>query len=420
MNAQPDKVSFMGLLKEKYAQYHYLFPTTFILLLPFGFLHNIVLGAWLVLFILLGIKKSSLQSIFENKISIISILFFLLYIIYYFFTNNKSEAATAIEIKLSFIIFPVLLMAHIYLPNEIRKICQAFIIGCFTSSVICLLRSTYVYFMEHKNEFFYGNFTIFLHSSYAAMYALLALLLLLSQFQFHYKNKWTSAAINSFIFIILTISIFLYSSKMGIITFLILMPIIALYKLFKNKSYKLTIAILSLGIISSFIANHFIPEPFDRLKFAFQVSSSKETIDKSATESTAVRILIWKEALQIIKTNLWLGVGPGDANETMQSAYIKNDLTGANEKKLNAHNEFLQIGIGLGLLGLLVFIALFLLGFYQSFKDRNILLALFLILIIFNFLVESMLQRQSGVLFFAFFLCLFLHPNFKTTISDKN
>jgi O-antigen ligase len=420
MKSQPDKISLMDHLRDQYAQYHFWFPTVFVLLLPLGLLHNIVLGTWILLFLFLGMRKDSFQSILKNKIAIISLFFFLLYLIYYFFTKNKLEAATAIEIKLSFIMFPFLLLAHSYRPNEMRKICLAFIAGCSITAIFCLLRATYVYFVEYKNEFFYGNFSVFLHSSYAAMYALLAILILLTQFQFHSKNKWISRALNGFVFIILSISIFLYSSKMGIITFFILPPIAILFSLAKRKSYKTIVSILSFGLLAIVFAYRFIPEPFNRLKVAFQVSSSAETIDKSAIESTAVRILIWKEALQIIQTNLWFGVGPGDANETLQKAYIKNDLTGANEKKLNAHNEFLQIGIGLGLIGLFIFLSFFLLGLYHAFKNRNVLLALFLILIIFNFLVESMLQRQSGVLFFAFFLCLFLHPNFKTTISYKN
>jgi O-antigen ligase len=420
MKSRLDNISLLGQFKDKYIQYHFVFPIAFAVLLPFGLLHNIVLGFWILFFLFFGIKKDVFRKVITNKILIISQLFFLLYVVHYFFTKNKLEAATAIEIKLSFLVFPFLFLAHQYSTDDTRKIGLAFVIGSTLTALFCLLRATFVYFTENKNEFFYGDFSIFLHSSYAAMYALLALLICITQFQFRHKNRWLSITYNVIVIMVLSISIFLYSSKMGIITFFLLPPIAILFTLAKRKSYRTIVSILSFGLLATFFAYRFIPEPFNRFKVAFQVSSNSENIDKNAIESTAVRILIWKEALQIIQTNLWLGVGPGDANETLQKAYVKNELTGANEKKLNAHNEFLQIGIGLGLIGILVFTTLFLLGFYQAFKDKNILFVLFLILAIFNLFVESMLQRQSGVLFFVFFLVLFLHPSFKTTISDKN
>jgi len=47
------------------------------------------------------------------------------------------------------------------------------------------------------------------------------------------------------------------------------------------------------------------------------------------------------------------------------------------------------------------------------------LLSLFSVLMILNFLVESMLQAQAGFIFFVFFICLFLQYNFSKQQTIK-
>ncbi|MBK6984687.1 MAG: hypothetical protein IPH32_07975 [Bacteroidetes bacterium] len=49
-----------------------------------------------------------------------------------------------------------------------------------------------------------------------------------------------------------------------------------------------------------------LPTPFERIKVAFKVTASAEKIDKTDAESTAVRILIWKESTKLIKSHFGL------------------------------------------------------------------------------------------------------------------
>jgi hypothetical protein len=49
---------------------------------------------------------------------------------------------------------------------------------------------------------------------------------------------------------------------------------------------------------------------------------------------------------------------------------------------------------------------------------KNFLLFVFSLLVTLNFLVESMLQTSAGVLFFAFFYCVFNLVDEKKLLSD--
>jgi O-antigen ligase len=142
-------------------------------------------------------------------------------------------------------------------------------------------------------------------------------------------------------------------------------------------------------------------------------------VDKTSAESTAVRLLIWEQAIQIIRQNFFTGTGVGDANAALYKAYEEQGLTGAFELKLNAHNQYLQTFLGMGILGFLLLLQMTLGDLVRALFRRQFLLFIFSLLIVMNLMVESMLQRSAGVLFFCFFYC-FLHLVKEEDLSDNS
>ena len=142
---------------------------------------------------------------------------------------------------------------------------------------------------------------------------------------------------------------------------------------------------------------------------------SKKAIDKSDVESTAVRILIWEESMKIIKENFLFGTTPGDLTDKLNEAYQKNGLTGAYANSLNAHNQFLQTFIGTGIIGFILLLLMTVYALVYAIIRKYYLLALFSLLVICNFMVESMLQVHAGFIFFVFFFCLLIRYD----LTDK-
>ena len=95
-------------------------------------------------------------------------------------------------------------------------------------------------------------------------------------------------------------------------------------------------------------------------------------------------------------------------------------MTGALKKKLNAHNQFLQTFIGTGIIGFLLLLSITLGAIIKGFINKNYLLILFSLLMILNFLVESMLQAQAGFIFFVFFFCILIRYNFSTDSFNQS
>ncbi len=399
-------------IRRMYQQMGYNLPLLIAFFLPFGINYAIFILVWAVCFFAFDNVKLGMQGVFTNKWSFVLLAFFLIHVLGYFFSTNKSGALNAIEIKLSFLAFPILIFASDYKDIQIKKILISFVSGCVLASFINLFRAFYLYFFEDFNAFFYTEFSYFMHPSYFAMYLIFSLLIIMLFYPTWLINLSNLSVKIGFMSVIFLTSIFLCSSKMGLITGLLLLPLTLAIILYQHGYKKIIAGLILTLILSIAVAYKLFPTPFERIKTALKVTSSTEMIDKTDAESTAVRILIWKESVKLIKENFVFGATAGDANDKLVESYEREGLAGALRKKLNAHNQFLQTFIGTGLIG---FILLFLMtvgALIYGVLKKNYILTLFSVLIIFNFLVESMLQAQAGFIFFVFFFCFLTRYNF--------
>jgi O-antigen ligase len=193
------------------------------------------------------------------------------------------------------------------------------------------------------------------------------------------------------------------------------MPLVLIYKLKERINFKTIIVLISAVVLVLIAALYIFPDSFSRLR---SISALSTAPDKTSSESTAVRVLIWEQSIILIKENFLFGTGIGDVNDVLYKAYKENGLTGALDHKLNAHNQFLQTFIGLGVFGFVLLLLLTIGQFIKSLLRKNVLLFLFMSLIILNFLVESMLQTAAGILYFSFFFCLYNLTNEKELLSE--
>lgn len=90
--------------------------------------------------------------------------------------------------------------------------------------------------------------------------------------------------------------------------------------------------------------------------------------------------------------------------------------------ELNAHNQFSDTIIAVGLMGLMLLILFFVYPVYLWIKNKNFDVVFFslLIIIAFNSLFESVFERQMGIMFFVFFYFLLFHGFFCQQSTDNS
>tara|TARA_B100002051_G_C16500328_1_gene517519 strand:- start:281 stop:793 length:513 start_codon:yes stop_codon:yes gene_type:complete len=144
------------------------------------------------------------------------------------------------------------------------------------------------------------------------------------------------------------------------------------------------------------------------------------TTEKNHESSTAARSTIWAICLDKIIEQPLLGYGTGNEKNILVEEYKKRELKYLLEKELNAHNQFIQTTLALGLIGGLCLLLMIVVPIYYSIKTKHIFYLSFLLLITINFLTESMLERQVGIIFYTVFNSLFFVYHFNKNPRINN
>jgi O-antigen ligase len=392
----------------------YFLPVLFCFCLPFG---SLLLSAMIVLWGVISffnIEKEAFKAGLRDKNLWLSWFFLFITCLAAPFSDNKTEALFSIEIKLSFLALPYYFFCFTWPPQVLKRCMVSFVSGCFFACMFLIARASFYSFNGQPEFFFYTLFSHLIHASYFAMYLVLAICVVFLCYGKWFSEQKQVIRLSVFFVMVFIVTIFLCASKMGIISLFITVPVLIIYKWRTMFNLKKSIVLVAGVVLLGFFAVKFFPEPFERLTSI--TSFSPEKIDKTSSESTAVRFLIWEQCLQLIKEHFVFGATPGDANGELYKAYELNGLTGALSHKLNAHNQFFQTFLGLGILGFALLCALTFGQLVKGMVQKNIFLFVFSLIIILNFCVESMLQRSDGTLFFVFFLCLFNYPRFKDDV----
>jgi O-antigen ligase len=117
-------------------------------------------------------------------------------------------------------------------------------------------------------------------------------------------------------------------------------------------------------------------------------------------------MVIWEASSACVAQHFFTGTGTGSANNVLMGHYQTHGMTIAFKEHLNAHNQYLQTFITLGIFGFIGLISMLFYPISQAISNRDLLYKGFLFIFILNIFVESMLDTQAGNLFFAFFNAL--------------
>ncbi len=382
--------------------------------LPFSDLYAAIpVGILAVNWVIEGNLRGKANALLHNKIACFFSALYLLYLAGLAYTSDINYGLFDIEVKLSLVIFPIVLSTTSSLHKVSRKkIFLAFTIGNIAVLTLCLARAVLSFSRNHlPSAFLYDDLSFMMHPGYFSMYINLSLFFLLMHLSRLSRMKEKIAAVLAITFF--SCSVILISSKMGIITLTAILACAFLYIVFKEKKIKSGLIMLLFSILISLLLYRSFPLLTERFNWA-KTAVTEKTIDKTETESTAVRILIWKAAVSSAKEHPFYGAGTGDVRNSLEKKYSELGLTGALKKKLNAHNQFLQTTLALGIPGGLLLLATILIPMAAAARSHDYVYLFFLILILFNFSVESMLETQAGVLFYAFFNSLLMFKKEKS------
>jgi O-antigen ligase len=332
-------------------------------------------------------------------------LFWLVHLIGMLWSENQAFGWKDIETKLSFLLLPILFASMPVTSERMVKIQRSFVAGVMIAVVFLLSKSITSYLQDKDSgHFYYARLSsALMHPTYLGMYVALALYLVADDWFISGKKPWRTYHFP--LVLLFSGVIFLLSSRSVILAVGLLLPVFCLARYVKSNAGSLKPPLVVLALILAFFINARVNTHNNRMAELGQSIQQAKTGAEHANNSVNSRFEIWRQALSLFKTAPFFGYGTGDVKDCLMESYHASHFTYALEKKLNAHNQYLQTSVALGFLGLLSLLAFLLLPLYPF---RFSPFSFFIGLILLNALTESIFETQKGVVFSAFFYAVYI------------
>lgn len=333
----------------------------------------------------------------KNKYALLFIALYFIYLVGMLYTQNVSHGGLDLQIKMSLFLFPIVLSSE----GEMNFIKQkwfgfAFILGLVLHGVGCFIYAAWHYFSTGEAVFIYMQFSKFVHPTYYTMYIDLAFVFM--YYALTTKGKELSKKEKLFIYIsavFLLVMVMLLESKMGQIVTAILIPVF-LFNYFLSKKSRFKAVATVIAVVGLLVVGISKITRFHAMK---DLISGKNR-DVTSEESNQARFYVWQASWKVISEKPIFGYGTGDT-ATLQHQYLKDGMTGALNNKLNCHNQYLQTTIALGIPGIIILLGNLLIPFFKSIKQKRFVYMMFILILLFNFLTESMLEQQAGTMYYG-------------------
>jgi O-antigen ligase len=370
--------------------------------MPYGikFLPPLLSLTFLIWFIAFWVNKAYLHTDFKLYTNYLLPAFAIICLLSLTYSANWVNGIKMLERLISFVVFPFIFFTYRRrLKMDENQLFLLLGFSLMVSFAVLFIQFNLAVETTKLSELSLGDFfrytryyilihSLALHPSYYSFLVLIFIAYYLSVAEKKIAFKSVHSA-----FAFLSLLLLLVLQSRGALVTLIFLGIYLLMKLFYLKKYYL----LSVGLIILLSSTVWILNNTRMKETVRSVFSSEQS------ETTDSRIIIWNNALHTIKEKPIAGHGIGDALDELIKEHEKTGYASGVEKRLDAHNQFLETWLQSGIIGLISLLLVFIFPVYHAIKKKQELLFLFLLVAFTQLLFESMFVRLAGVVYFSFF-----------------
>ena len=383
----------------------------FFVTLPLKNSYNSISILLLLLYTLIKSKKLSMKGFYSFPFLVAYFLFSAISLSY---TLDLHSGFTSLLGHSIFLLFPLLFTCLNFSKSNINKALNYFIVWiCLLAfyseitTVLNLLSSDESLFLWFRKDFSYINLgaIIGVHPPYMSLFSSYCILLLIDKISLN-KSKNIKYVIGILFLLFYTIHL---SSRLPIAALLLVSSVFMFKKL--NSQNTLKTSVFKLLVLSGIVFTLLFSVRSTRYRFAevFGMKYSSGLYIQSGPD----KLDQWAAAMGA-NNNILFGNGLGDVKEGIIESNKKHGLLKNADRKYNAHNQYIQTYVGLGVIGLILLVGMLLYS-WDSKKPFFKLNNYFLLYISIVFLSESYFQRHHGIVFIAFVLCLIQHQKNNST-----
>ncbi len=404
-----------------YVLYAFLTSIIFSLLVPNSICIIVLLAGWLFE----GDQRQKWNRLKKDWL-------FLAYAIYFFVQARGIFTARdfytgwcAVEGKLGLLIIPLIFCSSTFVTEDMRKrLMTALGVLLTIASIYCLSINTSKYMHTGDTSlFFYHSLVhaIDQHAVYFSVYIFIFIVFLL-------RAKTIPAWLQKrkmlcWIWILFLIAlIFLLSSKM-------VLGVLIAYSIYliifhSSPKYRKWRPVLLGGVVAILVSIFFLTDNSIKKRFTdllnndVSISQKEQFTRADYFNGIEFRLLLWRFTYEILRDNhaFVSGVGPANDQKKLQEKYLSMNLYAGDKKgdggymKYNCHNQFLQVSLQSGIIGLAALIFWCCMLVVKTIRKRDVVLSAMVLIILIFFFTESVFERQYGIILCSFFPLLYLYP----------
>lgn len=360
----------------------------------------------IALFLLLSLFLFTVIS--EKKISLDKFLFpILLYFLWglvsVFWTTSVSDTLSGVGKTIGLLVIPLFLSQQSKITSQdLKKTFDIFSYSLLIYFLILLVRACFLYSQDYNTTYFFYHNLVSLFKNNAIYISLFVGICLLVKINLPNKNNFDKMVI-----FLLSVFLVLLASKNLIISTGILLVFSKIRMKFKNEiSFKNTIVpilIITVFALTLIVFNNPIKQRFlDETSLNIGYVMTQDDFSDFEFNGSNLRIFQWRVVYEMVDSNQlgFLGLGLNNV-DYLTEQYFSYYNVYQGYMPMNFHNQYLQTFGELGVIGSLLLFSIFLFLFRKSFTDKNIIILVIGVLIVFSFFTESYLSRQKGILLFS-------------------
>ncbi len=379
---------------EQWSEKGHLYATYLLFfLLPFSNLHPVAVVLWCIswLFARIFSTKKIEQRKQQKKEKKIAVYLFLAFVLLHFgsmfWSGDVLLGLKQVEVKLSIIILTLALLFTAKPSSGISKVPKVYFLGSLFSIIIFLLALVFDYCFSDtlKYQLDVINFDVYINEYMHPAYLTLNLILPFFLYIISVKSysKFKICLLLAYYFA-LGLFVYLAESRTGLINFTLctaIMLIVYGRKYIGNIKTMILMIVLVASLVGVFLTMPKFKNIFD---------------DSEHISLSDPRKILWSTAVDMSKERPLLGYGIGVSKEKFVEACEDTAIYNAQFRKLNVHNQYLEIALESGYLSLLLLLASLYFFAIAASKNRRQVLFAFSVLAVSMFF-ESMLLRIAGV-----------------------
>ncbi len=349
---------------------------------------------------------NKLKTVRRNKIVFVFILYFSIQLVGLTYTQDIKRGTDILTRLLPFLFLPTIIISEKLSPKNIDHLLQIMTVWILLIMVYLSINQVFVEKREIGTMVHFAFEKLQISQHYVSIIVVLSIMFCLHKVVQKEKVFVYLAILLALVFFLLQ-----FSSRSSLIILIFSFTIYFL-KNIENKSSVFKLASFSLIFLFALAAffssselqkktNIFISTTdfdIDIVKTKHSITFVKNTIEQ--------RVMINISSLAIIRENPILGVGTGDYLNALLSKYDEFNFIAGKKERFNAHNQYLEDYIKVGILGFLAVIFLIFTILKQANKNKSFMLYC-AFAVSFMFLFESFLDRHHGTVFIAFFIPFF-------------